>query len=531
MPDASLHATARPRPLWLLGLATLILIVLADWWFYEAPLGWTAGLFVTVALVLLWICRAQARGKLGLMLALLIAGLVLPLIESPGPLELLVVTMLIVGSALVSRVGWSNAVSVWIQRALTMVILLPLQPILDSTRQRRWAHCCATQQGGRRPSAVRSSLNWGVPIILGGVFVALFAAANPIISDWLGNFSTHLSNWLHHFNEWISPARVGLWLLVGLSMWAVLRVRPRHGRDRGPMLEQPPSERPLGIDRLITTGLVVRSLVVFNLLFLVQTGLDVFYLWGGGKLPEGMTHAAYAHRGAYPLIATALLAGAFVLVTFRPGGPAARSPWSRRLVYLWVAQNVFLVVSAAWRLHLYIGEYSLTRWRIAALIWMGLVAMGLIWLVWRIVRHRSNIWLVRMNAVSAFAVLYICCFVSFDPMIAWYNVHHCQEITGHGAPIDVDYLAHLGPEALPAMHWLDSHTNEAVPHYILSQQAQRLQTDLDEHLSDWRGWTWRQWMTQRQLGQMGQMSQPPASTLPPRANTGRPAPAAVGRRR
>ena len=47
-----------------------------------------------------------------------------------------------------------------------------------------------------------------------------------------------------------------------------------------------------------------RSLILFNALFALQTVLDLTYLWGGASLPDGMSHAEYAHRGAYPLIAT-----------------------------------------------------------------------------------------------------------------------------------------------------------------------------------------------------------------------------------
>ena len=64
---------------------------------------------------------------------------------------------------------------------------------------------------------------------------------------------------------------------------------------------------------------ILRSLILFNLLFAVQTVLDGIYLWGDVALPDGMTYAAYAHRGAYPLIATALLAAGFVLVGDAPG--------------------------------------------------------------------------------------------------------------------------------------------------------------------------------------------------------------------
>ena len=47
---------------------------------------------------------------------------------------------------------------------------------------------------------------------------------------------------------------------------------------------------------------ITRSLILFNALFALQTVLDLTYLWGGANLPDGMTLAEYAHRGAYLLI-------------------------------------------------------------------------------------------------------------------------------------------------------------------------------------------------------------------------------------
>src|SRR4029450_12672491 len=98
----------------------------------------------------------------------------------------------------------------------------------------------------------------------------------------------------------------------------------------------------------------------------------------------------YAHRGAYPLVVTALLAAAFVLVAMRPGGPAEKSRVIRPLVYLWVGQNVLLVASSILRLDLYVDIYMLPYWPIAAFIWMGLVALGLILIMARIALNRPD---------------------------------------------------------------------------------------------------------------------------------------------
>ena len=141
--------------------------------------------------------------------------------------------------------------------------------------------------------------------------------------------------------------------------------------------------------------------------------LDIAYLWGGVALPDGMSYAAYAHRGAYPLIVTALLAAAFVIAATTPGSEARRSPLIRWLVYLWIAQNVLLVMSSLLRLDLYVGVYSLTYWRVAAFIWMLLVAAGLVLIMIQIAARRSGAWLVGANLVSLALTLYVCSFVSF----------------------------------------------------------------------------------------------------------------------
>ena len=102
--------------------------------------------------------------------------------------------------------------------------------------------------------------------------------------------------------------------------------------------------------RFFGEAVILRSLVVFNLMFAVQTSMDIAYLWRGVALPDGMSYASYAHRGAYPLILTALLAASFVIAAMRPGSAAERAPVIRALVFLWIAQNVVLVVSSMLRL-------------------------------------------------------------------------------------------------------------------------------------------------------------------------------------
>src|SRR3546814_7721505 len=80
-------------------------------------------------------------------------------------------------------------------------------------------------------------------------------------------------------------------------------------------------------------------------------------------------------------------------------------PRVRGLVVLWIAQNVLLVASSILRTGDYIAAYGLTELRIEALAWMGLVAIGLVLICWRLIRARSPRWLINANAIAALAVL------------------------------------------------------------------------------------------------------------------------------
>jgi hypothetical protein len=148
-------------------------------------------------------------------------------------------------------------------------------------------------------------------------------------------------------------------------------------------------------------------------------------------------------------VVTTLLAGVFVALAMRPGSGAAKSAAIRALVYQWVAQNVAMVVSSLYHLDLYVRVYSLTYWRVAAFVWMGLVAVGLVLIVVQIVARQSSRWLVSANTIAVAATFYAVAFVNLDYLIADFNLRHCQEAAGGGASLDVAYIASLVPGAIP----------------------------------------------------------------------------------
>jgi len=335
---------------------------------------------------------------------------------------------------------------------------------------------------------LRVLANWCVPIVCLALFLALFASANPLIEGWFADID------IGRLAALASPWRILFWLSILVAVRPLIPVPLRRNRPA------PPAASPAATDPhgFLGEAAVVRSLVLFNGVFALQTGLDLAYLWGGAALPDGMSYAAYAHRGAYPLVVTALLAAGFVLVAMRPGGPAGHSRLIPLLVLVWIGQNILLVISSIRRLELYVAACSLTELRLAAMIWMMLVVIGLVLITVRIVCHRPAGWLVAANGRSVMLAFYLWCVVDSDGIIA-----HSAEIDGEGPNLDVGYLAALGPAAIPAMDDALRRLPAGDDAHWLSERRTALATAFRADHKNWRTWSFRAWRLKRYMATIG----------------------------
>lgn len=408
------------------------LIVLGDQLFWVGGgLGSNLGVFAlawTVAALLLTPAAWRDRGSWIAGGAALLLGLILA--DRPGLLAFTLFWSALAIAVLLPRFAGFDHAGRWALRLVLHAVTSVVGPWLDLLRLRR-------RVGGRaRLQGLLPLL--ALPLLGGALFLALFASANPLIGDALARFGTPRL-------DAFAIVRAVFWIVLLTTVWAALRPRRLQiattAQTSETILELPG----------VSTGSVTLALLTFNLLFALQNGLDLAFLWSGAPLPARVSLAEYAHRGAYPLIATALLAGLFVLIALQPGSATASVPAIRRLVVLWIAQNVFLVASSILRTLDYIEVYSLTRLRIAALIWMALVAVGLVLILWRMLSGKSPAWLINANAAAALIVLVGCSAVDLGSVAAAWNVRHAREVGGKGAALDLCYLHRLGPSALVSL--------------------------------------------------------------------------------
>ncbi len=209
-------------------------------------------------------------------------------------------------------------------------------------------------------------------------------------------------------------------------------------------------------------------------------------------MPAGMSHAEYAHRGAYPLVATALLAGGFALIA-RPF--AAESRLVRGLLLAWVAQNVALVISSLYRLDLYVGEYGLTYLRVHAGIWMMLVAVWLGLIAVQVARGLASGWLVNWSLGLGAGTLYLCCFVNFAGVIMDHNL--TASVEGRlPKGLDQSYLCDLGPDAWAAMVQGQA-KGAALDCSVYYSEWRNGETVAPPRIEGWRDWSYRSWRVLR----------------------------------
>lgn len=316
----------------------------------------------------------------------------------------------------------------------------------------------------------------GLPLAIGLVFGVLFMVANPLVENALAMID---------LSEILTPDQLKRLLFWGLIICVVWPYLNTQGRWRMDAPNTGSLSLPHGDGPVVNRASVQSSLILFNVMFAVQTVTDLAVLSGGMSLPDGMSYASYAHRGAYPLLVTALLSGAFALITH---AFIAQSPLMRGLLYLWLGQTMVLVITAAVRLALYVEAYSLTYLRIAAFIWMGLIFVALVLIIVRMIQNRPAAWLVHWNMVAGVGTLYLCCFVNFAYVITSYNM-------ANAAPnvLDLAYLCNLGEQAIPAMMEYGQVTDEVVCGRG-AYPALRF-----DPIEDWQEWGFRRYRLQRYL--------------------------------
>src|SRR5689334_8350843 len=103
--------------------------VLADWLFYDHPIGCSVAIFAVAMFVLLCVrdgSGGMARKLAGRILVLALVGLFFALADEPDLLRVMMTLAALVALAMISRAGWTHRVTDWAERIAWLIFLGPV---------------------------------------------------------------------------------------------------------------------------------------------------------------------------------------------------------------------------------------------------------------------------------------------------------------------------------------------------------------------------------------------------------------------
>ncbi len=256
-------------------------------------------------------------------------------------------------------------------------------------------------------------------------FGTLFICANPdeakTIGKWLARAWNSLSETIYEFSPtapeyllWVATAWIAGGLLRPLVRNSVFAAEETSASARDEVVPAP--------SEAVLYAAYRNTLLALIVLFAAYLAFEYKTLWGR-VFPKGFYYAGYAHEGAAWLTVALALATGVLSAVFR--GTVlrdARLPQLRRLALIWSIENLLLTVAVYHRMYIYIGFNGMTRMRTIGLLGMTAVVVGVVLVVWKIMKGRSFAWLINRQLWTLGAAVYLYLVIPVDALVHAYNV-------------------------------------------------------------------------------------------------------------
>lgn len=311
-----------------------------------------------------------------------------------------------------------------------------------------------------------------IPIFILIIFSMLYSFSNAVFNEILNTVGLALQKFFSQFFDWFSIERLGF-LLLGVFVTGGLLLKSNAGYfSRTDIEKQDRLNRKkndlakwkqtalydllslimgrfangvLALRNENTVGII--SLVLLNLLLFFINWLDVVYVWFGFTYTQGINLTEYVHEGAGLLIFSIVLAMLVLLFFFRGNlNFYKKNKWLKTGAYVWIIQNIILVISVFFRDYYYIHQFGLAYKRIGVLVFLTLVLAGLLTMYIKISRVKTSYYLLKINAWVVLTVLVISSCIHWDETIAHYNLSRKSSL-----PLDVKFLLSLSDKTLPLL--------------------------------------------------------------------------------
>ena len=306
---------------------------------------------------------------------------------------------------------------------------------------------------------------------------ALFAAATADLRDF---FTLHFTDavWKAVVAAVMTPFFFGL-------LYSLSHPRPRSAEG---------SRAPRTVDGL-GFAIVLGAAAALYLLFL---GVQSAGLFGGAEYlaEKGLSYAEWARSGFFQMVRVTGINLALLLSAVqrsRRQGAAWRAV--RFLSALLTAESLVLLVSAAWRMTLYVDAYGLSFKRFLTYWGMGMMAAFLLAAAWKV--HRPDFRFCRVVFPLALAGWLVINCVPVDYLVAKDQVD--RYLAGKSESLSVEYLVSLSYDTLGPLSRLSGQTvwSDYGGFQNIDDILEKQRADARADCADWRTWSLSAWLAGR----------------------------------
>ncbi|MBC7425264.1 MAG: DUF4173 domain-containing protein [Bacteroidia bacterium] len=187
-------------------------------------------------------------------------------------------------------------------------------------------------------------------------------------------------------------------------------------------------------------------LVALNILIFFPNLLDIKFIWISYEW-SGEELKNFVHAGTFVLI-VAILFSIFITLHFYKGNINfySKGRYLRPLVYLWLFQNVIMLISVIIRNVRYIQHFNLAHLRIGLFYFLLAVVLLIVFTYLKIRNKRTTHYLIRTTGMSTYIIMILLCVVDWDVFIASYNFAHAGKAYLHR-----EWLLTLSDKTLPVL--------------------------------------------------------------------------------
>ena len=185
-------------------------------------------------------------------------------------------------------------------------------------------------------------------------------------------------------------------------------------------------------------------LAILNFMLLIFNYSDITTIWFGYEWDGGYLKS-FVHEGTYLLIVSVIVSIIIVLYYFRGNlNFYTKNKWLKTLTFIWLSQNLLLVISLCIRNTIYINHFSLAYKRIGVYAFLAAVTFGIITIIYKVHKKRSSHFIIQKNTFSIYIILLSLTLVNWDVFIAKYNLSSYDK-----SFIELNFLTQLSDKALP----------------------------------------------------------------------------------